>query len=84
MRQIAIASTEPVIFITGKALTLLPVPHPLIGFNGAGDLHHRKGENRTSFRIRRYTASTEPVIFITGKLNAVVQGTAADALQRSR
>ena len=36
------ASTEPVIFITGKHLDLILSLFYLFRFNGAGDLHHRK------------------------------------------
>ena len=37
------ASTEPVIFITGKSARSSGRPGSGRAFNGAGDLHHRKG-----------------------------------------
>ena len=60
-------STEPVIFITGKDSRVRAAMGVTVTFNGAGELHHRKGLVSVTARVGGPHPSTEPVIFITGK-----------------
>ena len=76
----------PVIFITGNPRSEAPsrVPGPSSGFNGAGDLHHRKLDGLKQLELRIHPASMGPVIFITGNNTAQIDAFATKGLQWGR
>ena len=69
------ASMGPVIFITGNVSSDPGSPAWPCGFNGAGDLHHRKPPIALTPLPVAVTASMGPVIFITGNGPRLDRGT---------